>query len=313
MLKDKAVCIVGLGLMGGSLGLALRGKCLAVTGVARRPETIAQAVAMGAIDAGGIDPLLAVAQADIVILATPVRTILALIPLLTPAMRQGALLTDLGSTKADVAAALDRAAGGIHVCGGHPLCGRELSGLSAAQPDLYNGKVYVVAPGQRTDPAAIALVDEIAVAAGASSLVMNPAEHDRLVASISHLPYLQAAGLAAIAGQQAAADPRAWQLAASGFRDTARLAASDVDMMLDILMTNRANLAGLARQTAAWLSDLALTLEANDETAARQALNPAREAILDYRRVRRQDLPPDSAAAGSAAACRDSEEKPFTQ
>jgi prephenate dehydrogenase len=312
-LKTKAVCIVGLGLMGGSLGLALRGKCRTVTGVARREETLARAVAMGAIDAGAIDPLVAVAEADVVVLATPVRTILALIPLLAPAMRPGALLTDLGSTKLDVVAALDRVAGGIQVCGGHPLCGRELSGLSAAQPDLYQDKCYVVAPGQRTSPQAVTLVEEMARAAGSRPAVMDAAAHDRLVAVISHLPYLQAAALAAVAGRQAAGDHRAWQLAASGFRDTARLAASDADMMLDILMTNRANLAGLARQAAGWLSDLALALDANDETSAAQALSLARDAIMDYRRVKRSDPLPNSPVPSSPAACRADEEMSHTR
>ena len=313
MLKDKAVCIVGLGLMGGSLGLTLRGKCRTVIGVARRQETIAQALALAAIDAGTTNPLEAAAAAQVVILATPVRTILALIPMLAPSMRPGALLTDLGSTKVDVVAALDRAAGAVQVCGGHPLCGRELSGLTAAQPDLYQDKIYVVAPGAGTSPAAAALTEEIALAAGARPLVMDAALHDRLVAAISHLPYLQAAGLAAVAGSQAAGDPRAWQLAASGFRDTARLAASDVDMMLDILMTNRANVAGLARQTAGWLSALAQALDTDDEAAARHALGLAHGAILEYRLARRPDAAPDSAAPGGPAVCQHGEEKHSTE
>lgn len=309
MLNDKAVCIVGLGLMGGSLGLALRGRCRTVTGVARRPETIAQALALAAIDWGTTDPLRAVAAADVVILATPVRTIMALIQTLAPAMRPGALLTDLGSTKADVVAALDRTAGAIQVCGGHPLCGRELSGLSAAQPDLYQGRVYVVAPGQRTSAEAVALTEAIALAAGARPLRMNAAEHDRLVAAISHLPYLQAAGLAAVAGSLAAANPLAWRLAASGFRDTARLAASDVGMMLDILMTNRANVAGLARQSAAWLSALAQALDANDEAAARQALSQSHGAIMEYRLARQPEAAPAPAEPGHPVVCQDGEEK----
>jgi prephenate dehydrogenase len=298
MLNSSSVCIVGLGLMGGSLGLALRGKCRTVIGVARRQETITQALEMGAIDGGLTDPLEAAAGADVVVLATPVRTVLALIPMVAPHMHPGALLTDLGSTKADVVAALDRAAGPVHVCGGHPLCGREFSGLTAAQADLYHDKVYVVAPGKHTSPAAVALTEEIARAAGARPLIMDAAEHDRLVAAVSHLPYLQAASLAAVAGRQAAGDPRTWQLAASGFRDTARLAASDVDMMLDILLTNRSIVASLARQTAGWLSDLALALDGNDEASARQALDKARGAILHYRRAKRPDPSPVSAAPG---------------
>ncbi len=307
-LKTKTVCIVGLGLMGGSLGLALHGKCRSIVGVARRPETITEALALGAVDSGGTDPLKAAAAADVVILATPVRTILRLIPLLAPAMRPDSLLTDLGSTKVDVVAALDRAAGAVRMCGGHPLCGRELSGLSAAQPDLFRDKIYVVAPGQRTSPAATALVEETALAAGARPVVMDASEHDGLVAAISHLPYLQAVGLAAAAGHRAAIDPRAWQLAASGFRDTARLAASDVDMMMDILLTNSTNVAGLARQTARWLTNLALALETNDEATVRQALAEGRGAILEYRRVRQADPATPGVTAGS-----NGEEKHSTQ
>jgi prephenate dehydrogenase len=309
LLKDKTVCIVGLGLMGGSLGLALRGKCRAVTGLARRQETIAEALALAAIDAGTTDEREALSDADVVVLATPVRTILALIPVLSPLMRPRALLTDLGSTKVEVLAALDQAPSAIDACGGHPLCGREMSGLSAAQRDLYQDKVYAVTPGRGTSSRALALTQEIAIAAGARPLEIGAEQHDRLVAAISHLPYVQAAGLAAAAGSQAALDARTWQLAASGFRDTARLAASDVEMMLDILMTNSGNVSGLARQTASWLSELALALESKDDAAARQALSQARGAIMAYRLARPADAVPGAPPPGVQAPGLHGEEK----
>lgn len=286
MLKDKTVCIVGLGLMGGSLGLALHGKCHRVLGVARRPETVELAVSMGAVDEAAAEMSTLLPRADIAVLATPVRTILALIPRVAQLMRPGTLLTDLGSTKTEIVAAMSVVRGDIDVIGGHPLCGREVSGLEAARSDLYQNKVFVLTPLDRTSPVAVALAQALVVSIGARPIAIQADRHDRLVAAVSHLPYLQSAALATVAGAQAAADSLTWELAATGFRDTSRLAASDVDMMLDIAMTNRANVAALARQAASWLNTMADALESSGDDALRSRLESARRHILAYRAMR---------------------------
>lgn len=301
-LDDFTVCIVGLGLMGGSLGLALRGKCRRVIGVARRPETAAEAVAIGAVDEAGTDPLALVPRADVIVLAAPVRTIIRQIGELATIMRPGAVLTDLGSTKAAICATMAAVRQDIQVIGGHPLCGRETSGLAAAAADLFRGRPYVLTPLPRTADATLSAMENLVRAVGADPVVMGAERHDRLVAAISHVPYALSACLAAAAKKAAETDAATWSLASTGFRDTARLAASDVQMMEDILLTNHANVAALARQSAAWLVDLAQELEIEDESSLRQRLSGAREAMTAYRRAQNldnaQSAPRSTAGAG---------------
>ena len=261
--RRRSLAIVGLGLMGGSLALALKaaGHQGRLIGIARRPETLHAAQALGAVDDVSSD-LAAVAAADLVILATPVRTLLRQIPEVTQHMQPGALLLDLGSTKQTVCAALALAPPDVQALGGHPMCGKETSGLEVAEATLYQGKTFVLCPLPRTAPASLATGLALVSALGGRPLVLEPARHDRLAATISHLPYLLAAALVNLTSQGGADDAAVWQVAASGFRDTSRLAGSDAAMMLDILLTNRpAVRAALAdfrqelEQLDAWLAD----------------------------------------------------------
>ena len=284
VLQGKAVCIIGLGLMGGSLGMALRGKCHAVWGVARRVETVQAALDRGAIDFGTVDLGEGLRQADLVVLAVPVRGILAMIPQVAPLLRPGAMVMDLGSTKAEIAAALEAGLPpGVQAIGGHPMCGKETSGLQWAQADLYRGKVFVLTPLQRTTGEALVLAEAIVQSAGACPLVMDADRHDRLVAAISHLPYLESLALAEVAQEVARADTAVWQLSAAGFRDASRLAASDVTMMADILLTNRVNVSALARRAAQRLASLAQSIEDADEPALRQRMQAARDSVSSQR------------------------------
>jgi prephenate dehydrogenase len=278
-ISQARVCIVGLGLMGGSLGMALRSRhiCRAVIGSARKRDVCQQAVALNAVDEATSDAAAAVRQADIVVLCAPVRTIVRLVAELGPHLQPGALLMDIGSTKASIMQAAEGLPAYIQVVGGHPMCGKERAGIAAADPDLYQNAVFCLTPLERTRAEALSLAGEMVRAIGARPLVIEPQRHDALVASISHLPYLMAASLTSTAATVAAADPLTWQLAASGFRDTSRLAASDVDMMLDILLTNRQRVPALARQAADTLQALATAIEDGDETTLRAALAAVRQ------------------------------------
>jgi prephenate dehydrogenase len=237
-LKDATVAVVGLGLMGGSLAVSLRGSCGRVIGIARRVETTRLAVGIGAVDEVSCD-IGVVAEADIVALATPVRHIIAAIPEVGGLMRQGALLMDLGSTKVEVVEAMNALPEGIAAVGGHPMCGKETDGLESADADLFGGSVFVLTPTERTTRDAMLLAEELVLATGALPLKMDAREHDRAVATVSHLPYLLAASLVHVEMEAEAGGGKVERLAASGFRDTSRLAASSLDMMLDILLTNR--------------------------------------------------------------------------
>jgi prephenate dehydrogenase len=179
-----------------------------------------------------------VRDADVVVLATLVRHILSAIPEVAAHMRPGALLLDLGSTKAQVVEAMDGIPEGLLAVGGHPMCGKEVGGLESAEATLFRGAPFVLTPTARTTDEAMLRAFELAEAVGARPIVLDAERHDRAVAVISHLPYLLASALVQAEAEASAADPVVRDLAASGFRDTTRLAATHADMMLDILLTN---------------------------------------------------------------------------
>jgi prephenate dehydrogenase len=243
-LQDCTVAIAGLGLMGGSMGLALRGRVQRVVGVARRAETVQQALAVGAIDAGYATLAEGAAEADIVVLATPVSVILAQIDELGQMARQGRLrdgvvVTDMGSTKEQICDALGRLPTGVQPIGAHPMCGKESSGLEVADATLYHGAPFVLCPLPCTAPQTVHLISDLARAIGGCPLEIDPVRHDLLAAAISHAPYLASLAAFAAAGDVAEVDALAWRLAAGGFRSTTRLAGSDPTMMADILLSNR--------------------------------------------------------------------------
>ena len=277
-MKDARVAIVGLGLMGGSLAGALkkRGACREVWGVARREETIREALRRGFIDGGTCDLAEGVEQADLIVLATPARTILELIPQVGSLAPPGCLLMDLGSTKARIVQAMEALPPHVQAVGGHPMCGKEASGIAAAEADLYAGATFVLTLLQRTSAEALVLAQELVEAVGARPLVMNAERHDRLVAAISHLPYLLSVGLVATAEEIAAEDELVWELAASGFRDTSRLAASDATIMLDILLTNRQTVGEMLSRFVRQLDAIADLLEVDDEQALKLKLQSSK-------------------------------------
>ena len=280
-LRDAQVVIVGLGLMGGSLAGALRGQCRSVVGVARRAEAIDDALARGLIDRGTTDLPAALAQADIVVLATPVRTILSQLAEIGPLLPPGCLLLDLGSTKAQIVAQMARLPAHVEPLGGHPMCGKEISGLQAADRALYQGTTFILCPLPRTSEAALALGRELARTVGAQPLVLEAERQDFLVGTLSHLPYLLACTLVSTADAITSPDPAAWEIVAGGFRDTSRVAGSEVTMMLDILMTNQAQVSKAVRTFQAQLDALAGLIEAGDEEALRATLTRIRNIRLE--------------------------------
>lgn len=279
-LEESQVAIVGLGLMGGSLAWALRGRCRAVVGVARRAETVETALARKMVDQCTIDLEDGLSEADVVVLAAPVRVILALLDEIGPLLRDGSLVLDLGSTKAQIVASMARLPEHVQPLGGHPMCGKELSGLESADSALFRGCTFVLSPLARTSEATLALGRAIVEALGAHPLVLDPQRHDRLVATISHLPYLLACALVGCANQLALDDAAVWDAAASGYRDASRLADSDVTMMLDILLTNQAAILDALATCQAQLRDLENVIKAADKKALRAALTDIRASRM---------------------------------
>jgi prephenate dehydrogenase len=275
-LTDSRVAIVGLGLMGGSLGGALRGTCREVVGVARRQETVEQALARGLIDRGTSDLAEGVREADVIVLATPVRTIVRQLAEIGPLAPPGCLLMDLGSTKHDIVAAMERLPARVQPLGGHPMCGKELAGIEAADLALYRERTFILTPLARTSQEALALGVALAEAAGSRPLVLDADRQDYLVATLSHLPYMIACALVATADVTTSADPAAWQIVAGGFRDTSRVAGSDVTMMADILLTNREHVLKALEAYDAQFHSLMRLVEAGNEGEIREVLERVR-------------------------------------
>jgi prephenate dehydrogenase len=276
-LIDARVAVVGLGLMGGSLAGALRGRCRDVVGVARRTTTLEIAQSRGLIDRGTTDLIAGLAAADAVVVAVPVRAILRLLDQIAPLLQPDCLLMDVGSTKAEIARQMAVLPDHVQPLGGHPLCGREVSGVTAADPGLYKEKLFVLTPLSRTSSAALQLGTALVEAVGARVMVLDPERHDRLLAVASHLPYLVACALVGTGQSEAASDAAIWDVAASGFRDTSRLAASDVTMMLDILMTNREAVLATLDAYRGQLDVMAGLIRDADEDALRSMLAALRE------------------------------------
>jgi len=236
VLPFRTVAIVGVGLLGGSLGLALRAQHLArrVVGVARRQATLDRAVALGAIDEGTLDVRAGVAEAELVVLATPVGAMVELARAAADAMPRGALLTDVGSTKAQLVRQLEEVAGSrLRYVGSHPMAGSEKRGVDEATAGLFDGALCFVTPTPRTDRRALAAVTELWQALGARVRRLDPAEHDRLLALASHLPHLAAAALVN------ALPPEALACGGAGLRDTTRVASGDPRLWADVSLQNR--------------------------------------------------------------------------
>lgn len=235
------VTVIGLGLVGGSLGMAIRRRKLAreVIGFSRKPATLRAAKALGAIDRGETTLRDAVRDAELVMLAAPVDRITVLGRVAACFMAPGSILTDVGSTKAAIVQRLEyvlRARREIKVVGAHPIAGSEQRGIEAARADLFDGSCTILTPTARTDRRALARVARLWRRVACSVITMSPAAHDRLLAGASHLPHMIAYSLALSAERGKL--PRAPR----SLLDMTRLAESDPDLWDDIFLSNRAEL-----------------------------------------------------------------------
>ncbi|MFA5113171.1 MAG: prephenate dehydrogenase/arogenate dehydrogenase family protein [Candidatus Margulisiibacteriota bacterium] len=238
------IAIIGLGLIGGSLGLALKKQLppaakLKVVGIPRRAETIDLAKQLGAIDEGTTDHVKGVADADLVFVCTPINLITAVIKDIAPALKKGAIVTDVGSSKQEIVAQAERLLPrGVFFVGGHPMAGKETSKLEAAEPDLFQGKSWLLTRTGRTSIRALEQVGQLLGQLGVKIVEMEPRKHDLAVAAVSHLPLVLAAALVnAVAAEPEQALMK--QCAASGFRDTTRVASGDPILGVDMFTTNK--------------------------------------------------------------------------
>ncbi len=232
------VAIVGVGLLGGSLGMALKARRLArhVVGIGRRLERLDDAVRLGAIDSGVTELRQGVADADLIVLCTTVGHIQEALREVLPLARPAAVVTDVGSTKTAIVAA---AGGDPRFVGSHPMAGSERTGVEAAAPRLFQDATWVLTPTDSTDPRTFHQVRALAQQIGASTLVATPEAHDRMVALTSHLPHVLSAALMRQAADARLHSPDLPRVAAGSFADMTRVSASSPDIWRDVCLTNR--------------------------------------------------------------------------
>jgi prephenate dehydrogenase len=271
------VAIVGLGLMGASIAMDLRDHCAEIIGVSRSPETLAYARSHHIVDR--ITDFDSALDCDLLVLAAPVRTIITQLQHISQikyqpsaiSNQQSTVVIDLGSTKTEIVNAMQSLPARFDPIGGHPMCGKEVSGIAHAEPGLYRDKIFILTPLQRTSPAALAFVHEMIAVLGGKPLVLSAERQDALVAMISHLPYLVASTL--VRATQTRNNEQLWFIAASGYRDTTRLAASDLTMMLDILLTNRTAILDALKDYRVALDTFTRLIESTDEQGLREILS----------------------------------------
>lgn len=235
-LSSARVAIFGLGFMGGSLALALRGSCQSIVGIDLDPETIDFALQKNIVDQTAIEPGEILASADVIVLAAPISAILDMIAALPDIHPGSVFVFDIGSTKVEVVQALDDLPSRFDAFGGHPMCGKEVAGIKSADASIFQGATFAFSATQRTSPRAYRLADQLASAVGSHPLWLDAATHDRWTAATSHLPYLISAALCA------ATPIDATPLIGPGFRSTTRVAATPAEVMVDVLKTNQDNI-----------------------------------------------------------------------
>jgi prephenate dehydrogenase len=235
-LADASVCIWGLGLMGGSLAMALKGKTKTLYAVDPDLQVCKQALALQIIDRVSNDASELLPLADLIILAAPLGMLPSLITQLPQLHTGAAVVIDLGSTKTNILTVMEQLPARFSPVGGHPMCGKEVRSLLNATADLYRDASFVLLPLARTPQPAFELVLQLVSAIGAHPIWLDAATHEKWAASISHLPYLVANSLSSITPIEAA------PLTGPGYTSTTRLAVESIDMMMDILLNNRKNI-----------------------------------------------------------------------
>jgi prephenate dehydrogenase len=274
--RIQHVTIIGVGLLGGSAALALKARkpSIRIAGVGRRQESLDEALSVGAADTVHLDPAEPLAETDLVLLCTPVRAFGRILAACQPALREGTIITDVGSTKADVVAEAEDILGrsGPFV-GSHPMAGSEQKGVAFSRADLFEGALCIVTPSPETPAELADGVEAFWAALGMRTARLTPDAHDKAVARVSHLPHALASLLMLLP------DDADLPVSATGLRDTTRLASGDPEMWRDIFLTNAPACLEAIDRYAAGLAEFRKMVAEGDGAAL--------EAFLDRAKRRR--------------------------
>jgi len=275
-LKEKRVAIIGLGLMGGSMAMALRNKCARLMGVDLDDAALSFAVGENILDQASTRAEEILPDADLVIISTPVHAIISILAELPKLIPDGAAVIDLGSTKSSIVFAMNGLPVVFEAVGGHPICGKETYSIFNADPHLYRGSTFVLSPSLRTTTRARTLAEQIVAAVDGIPLWMDPGVHDRLMASTSHFPYLLSNALAHSIPREA------FPLAGPGLQSSVRLAGSPIEMMMDILNSNRENVLDALKSFMGTLNELEVLLNSAELEELEIFLDRGRENYCQF-------------------------------
>jgi prephenate dehydrogenase len=275
MVKIGKITIIGIGLIGGSLGLALKEKNIAkrIIGVGRRSESLKIALENKEVDEITTDLAKGVKDADLVVIATPLEVTVETFKKIIPHLKAECVVTDVGSVKEPILKEIKE----TFFVGGHPLAGSEKRGPRAARADLFQGATIVLTPVEGIEDKALALVKNMWQSLGSKVLFLNCEEHDRLVAFTSHLPHILAASLTNLIGKVAQKEEKILTVLAEGFRDTTRIAASSPTMWQEISLANREKILAAIQRFKEVLSEMEKALSKKERDKILYRFEKAKE------------------------------------
>lgn len=267
----KTVSIIGVGLIGGSLGMALKSRKLVnkVIGIGRNPQKLEKALKLNAVDEITTDFGTGVKDADVVVICTPVGLIIPILKNILPLVKKNCIITDVGSVKGPVVKEAQRLLKGktVFFIGGHPMAGSERTGIEFAHAVLFKDAVWVLTPSLSISARVVKKLDAFVSSTGAHTLHLQPAQHDRIVACTSHLPHLLAVALIHSVGQQTKRDAHTKEMTAGSFRDVTRIASSGPEIWKDIFLMNKKEIISACAIFNKITQKMLAALQQNDEKA----------------------------------------------
>jgi prephenate dehydrogenase len=274
----KKITIIGVGLIGGSLGLALKERKpnFKIVGIDKQ-EIIEKAIARGAIDEGTVNLEEGIKEADIIIIATPVKTILNILTQINPFLKKGCLVIDTGSTKQQIVQKANKALSkDVFFIGGHPMAGSEKCGIESANPHLFQDKTYILTPTKKSNFIAVEKISSLIKMIGANRLILDPIEHDRIVGAVSHLPQIIAVSLINTIGELALRgnNNNYFKAIGEGFKDMTRIASSPYKIWEDICDTNQENILEMIQEFRNYLKVIEDKLK-NDPNSLKEEFQKA--------------------------------------